>query len=1288
MRSSYHDRQGIPHLYDTSTSTAEDSYSSGPRYLKQQHRVISPASTETPPRREQQRPQQQHAFPSRQEAPRRKRFPRIKKAASDTGVPTGGYEPYLQDYMYSRRSVKTEGSTLDFVDEYKYDQISLQQQENRQSMFRNTKESTRARHLQERRRDPPHHPAQQKVDYSHQGDLPPYYQDLRSRFMEKAVEQRNRSIQRYGQDQDESFESSIETPSMASVEDLKRQLWTKDEILNVKHSPPRQGRMAHSLSPIRRIHTNSTFDSDTTGGTANFKSKYYQAAMMAAREADENRPTTTKGRHAYEEVSPKNLRNLVERPRVESQGEESNFSSPSDEVGGRVRSSSTSRSSHHPTSLNMPALGSSQHTRGRQRVAEEWRARHASRSPSMEGIRRQHDAALELAQSISHEKHRERDLPRRRSPSPLIKERIQHYSEHPRGRSISRGYDTSNNQNSRAYSHEPHVLKASIEHSVGDGTSRQSLASTQVHRNTARQESNHASRYIFKEPIRRYTQIKEAPKERSQSLEKRPPTPPVKAPGRHDSYHSSEETTSRRDHADVAAYWHERARASPTFPVPHSPAILQSPSSANIQSMGSREGGYRSSDTGSSHPDHPHVAELVAKLSAVDRANPSEALAQIDSILRQEVMENSSEMKSENREFGSHSEAKYLSNLPKNDFADLENDDSSEFDDSTDVSSITNPSFQRGSKGKNESFEGQDGRPPNPFAVSTSSFRPPRPSALQAYSQSVLQQPDATTSRARESGAVHQKAPLPPPTIKIDKLQEEWEQTFIESSAFERFESTARIMVTPKHPDPRSPVRPMPSSRIDSRYTEPHSDTLEQSNGCEHNASIKQQRVNGNGKKGDPDGHGAREVSKNRDDVNDQYSYHQSRTLPSLSNSQRPHPWDTEIPARAQKVVAKETSMEDAAGVELNIPQRISKNMDFSSRSTLGSPAYFKTPEYPRKDSKGLLQDRTQTQISQDNTAMLTDSQVHHPTPRRATDVDMALIRAPQDLDQSFQSRRIEHGSSEQLSSPTRQQVHQEDHGDAWDVSIDKRGLFSFEPATPAMQPGSPQIAFRSSKRTDGANDVSGSSERSVQKSEQNAQGHSHQSSQQLESLKNPFGDHQPPVLSGNPSNDPYSSTSKYDTVQGYDRWPQNGPVDLEVSKATNGRQINESTQPSRATAGKDIIASDRETADLAWSSTSNAYMSKQVSERSRRRGLLRSFMKKDATKKKGSSSNAPRNQPTLPEFQDHHGTFPGRGRQELGSEAQSSRSRERSRSASGRFRSNNMAQKFGRVMRLYDDQD
>jgi hypothetical protein len=149
----------------------------------------------------------------------------------------------------------------------------------------------------------------------------------------------------------------------------------------------------------------------------------------------------------------------------------------------------------------------------------------------------------------------------------------------------------------------------------------------------------------------------------------------------------------------------------------------------------------------------PSVAKLVAKLNSINRDDPEHALKAIDTILRAE---------SESPSFGGHlSRREVLSRSSTHQQEDLdttqEDDDDSDDDssdssyDDTSVSSITNPTYQR------------EDQPP---AQSTANFRRPRPSSLNTYTQQQKVAPSNET-RGKSSKAKKEKKPPPPSTIKV-----------------------------------------------------------------------------------------------------------------------------------------------------------------------------------------------------------------------------------------------------------------------------------------------------------------------------------------------------------------------------------------------------------------------------------------------------------------------------------------------------------------------------------------
>ena len=132
----------------------------------------------------------------------------------------------------------------------------------------------------------------------------------------------------------------------------------------------------------------------------------------------------------------------------------------------------------------------------------------------------------------------------------------------------------------------------------------------------------------------------------------------------------------------ASAYWQKKG-------IPPSPAPL--PQKVNPST---REAKREKSQNGSNNhvladgQENGDVADLVAKLYAINRENPEEALAQIDSILR-----------TQSRGSAVGGEAETQNRAIANSDAQLSNgsrcsSDPSDSDDETSVSSITNPSYQ------------------------------------------------------------------------------------------------------------------------------------------------------------------------------------------------------------------------------------------------------------------------------------------------------------------------------------------------------------------------------------------------------------------------------------------------------------------------------------------------------------------------------------------------------------------------------------------------------------------
>mmetsp|Transcript_20446 Transcript_20446/g.37106 ORF Transcript_20446/g.37106 Transcript_20446/m.37106 type:complete len:1352 (-) Transcript_20446:35-4090(-) len=155
------------------------------------------------------------------------------------------------------------------------------------------------------------------------------------------------------------------------------------------------------------------------------------------------------------------------------------------------------------------------------------------------------------------------------------------------------------------------------------------------------------------------------------------------------------------------------------------------------------------------------TAKLVAKLTSVSREDPELALQMIDSILRAESKSCSSGGPGSRPEIqsaidlASQKETNVVDESAEDDKNDDDESASSSFDDSTSVSSITNPTYQRDEKAHAQ-------------AQPTSNFGNPRPSSLNKYSQ-VRPTSPPEEERGQSSKAKKEKKPPPPATIKVNK---------------------------------------------------------------------------------------------------------------------------------------------------------------------------------------------------------------------------------------------------------------------------------------------------------------------------------------------------------------------------------------------------------------------------------------------------------------------------------------------------------------------------------------
>jgi hypothetical protein len=314
-----------------------------------------------------------------------------------------------------------------------------------------------------------------------------------------------------------------------------------------------------------------------------------------------------------------------------------------------------------------------------------------------------------------------------------------------------------------------------------------------------------------------------------------------------------------------------------------------------------------------------NVAKLVAKLNSVSRENPAEALAVIDSILRQESRSSSGEPEEPAR--GTPGEAaKRESPTPVESLSDDDDDSSGE----TSVSSITNPTYQSVKpyhdqvKVLSQNPFAPDNSFPNPFpskessanpfSPSTSSFRRPRPSALQNYASATPQEnsifpKEGTMSKAKERRQQLKEFP-PPTTIKVKES--------LTPSATVHLQSSLR-----NNQVEREQVATAPAPKKLDKFI---------SNTEELAAKIRVWDEMSNGpnksKACDSGKYEADETQETHEPEQAVFPVFPRLPAPPKVPSRRLHPWDDEIPARHEKVNTKDTSMDGEMGFETVMTER------------------------------------------------------------------------------------------------------------------------------------------------------------------------------------------------------------------------------------------------------------------------------------------------------------------------------------------------------------------------------
>jgi len=340
--------------------------------------------------------------------------------------------------------------------------------------------------------------------------------------------------------------------------------------------------------------------------------------------------------------------------------------------------------------------------------------------------------------------------------------------------------------------------------------------------------------------------------------------------------------------------------------------------------------------------DHDRMAYLVDKLSAVNRENPQSALAQIDSILREESRSRSSHTKSFENSNGSNNSKSKLqqshndyptvrsdyeengeANNPNNNDEEEEEDDD---DESSDVSSITNPTFQPGTSRtnyaknaeslyirENDHYNMHSAAPSNNlgFNPSTSSFRRPRPSHLQNYTNNNDISKDPTTMSRTEWKRQQIKQFPPPSTIRVKDDQDTTESprqnsADVRDMMLQKNRNSEASRATKNKKVTREPSRER-SGEPSRELQKPKPKAVKPKKKLDTFMSDKEELA---------------DKIRGWDEMSNQLSTSRSQNEDKMEVRQniaafsKPHPWDS------RAIQTKDTSMENADGVEASISMR------------------------------------------------------------------------------------------------------------------------------------------------------------------------------------------------------------------------------------------------------------------------------------------------------------------------------------------------------------------------------
>ncbi|KAG7366593.1 hypothetical protein IV203_029263 [Nitzschia inconspicua] len=817
-------------------------------------------------------------------------------------------------------------------------------------------------------------------------------------------------------DQNESDINSsarIETPSPVNIKELKRQLWNEQEILQVpsaspmnrsffkyapdnddlqqsssrpflrtsydasgisglpssplhQHHPLANSRYARSLSPARRNHYNQQSSSleqpqlqqpqphqqqprmvpyagstisDSSSGNR-FHSKFYEAALVARMRGKMVPPVSSQSGSAsvqsrpFDERSNKTPQQQQRQHVVPQQQEQHPHPSPpsiqrmaSTERHDQTRSIQNRRSFSDMPQQPQPEQKQTHHHQSSD-YPYTWRPVEQQQHPSQQPPPTDRGRSMEPPLHI-----------RRRTPSPMIQDRILSLSQQQQDTQSRResGYShsfqqTNNNDQNDTPINDPR--NESFEATIGQFGSVDE-GSRGMPSNPAVAVSNNFQEYSSASPVRNYPNQTTLP-------------PPAYKEERYGSKLASSAMESSKE----------------------------------------------------------RMAHLMARLHSVNRDNPEAALAQIDQILRQESTTSLPAQKKVGEFDGSPQQYEFAMTAPIPPFPAKKRLNGEDGDDDSDVSSITNPTYQGtvSSKqypdrikvvspiddaltNKNPSLthDNEQTPPKIPFNPSTSSFRRPRPSHLHNYATTAASA--FHTHPHSDMFAIRQPEPIPPQqqqqqqhhsnddqTAGVPKQQEQQQQQHqnqrqhhsndlqtvatMQLSDFNTTEDGAfpdnpfDEFIYPVAPRKESPVLPRKTPQL--RPEEPilHQTNIEVSlarpspTPSPNASSAEATPTDSRGKTGKLDRFIsdkealARKIQawdslsnsivksepENKPEQIQVGSHNQNAaalTLPRPPpSSSRRHPWDGKVPSRLENIKMRDTSMDDAIGIETEMTFR------------------------------------------------------------------------------------------------------------------------------------------------------------------------------------------------------------------------------------------------------------------------------------------------------------------------------------------------------------------------------